>query len=714
MNILINTSNSANINRGNNSSKHSKIIFSLMWLWSAAISGIAQHKPDYPADLQQLQQNVIKNFLRDTVSVQSVEKLLTTLRTNGSFTTIDYTNLERGGWPVIEHLRNLQTLTRAYEQSGNLHHKKELLLKVLPALNYWLDNDFQNPNWWNPQIGVPKLLAPILITLESELTPVQLRLGIKILNRSAIGMGGQNKVWLSGNVLLKNLLLRNADSVQIAAASIREELKVSTDLGIQPDWSFHEHGAMLQFGNYGLHYLEDMIMWLDILNNTPFAFEVSKMNVLRNYVLNGMQWIVFKKTMDISASGRQLFKEEQVRKRTEFIHHLDQLQEIDPAFGNKYSAAKNYKNLIGDKHFWRSDFHVHRTPNYYFSIRLSSTRVRAYETANLENLRGYHTGSGMTLLYQTDEEYKDIYPFWDWKKLPGITMIQDTAALIVATAWGYTIDDDFVGGVSDGTNGVAALQYNRSGLKANKAWFMINDKIVCLGNGITAKTNDEVTTSINQTLLQGSVIVNNHGENKVVFGDSSVTNPRWVLHNNIGYIFPTGGNVNLATKSVTGSWHNVAHRYVDEPVSTNIFSLWLSHGSNPVNQQYAYSIIPNANATLMATLTKQKESTIINNDTLQAVVSTNGHIAGAVFYKAGKANIFGGVQVDQPCIVLLTKQSDKVLLSISDPTQKLTDIRFSIKGKYKSGSFSNGITTCNIKLPKGFEAGKSMQIILKQ
>jgi hypothetical protein len=101
------------------------------------------------------------------------------------------------------------------------------------GLNYWLDNDFQCPNWWYPEIGVPQVLAPVMILIEVELAPDQFEKGIKILNRSAIGMTGQNKVWQSGNVLLRNLLLKNEDTIRLAATSIQEELVVSTGEGVQ-------------------------------------------------------------------------------------------------------------------------------------------------------------------------------------------------------------------------------------------------------------------------------------------------------------------------------------------------------------------------------------------------------------------------------------------------------------------------------------------------
>ncbi len=691
--------------------------FFYCFIFLFVIIGSAYSKSDvtYPKELEQLHNNLISNFLQPTVDESKVENLLSTLDSKGAWTQIDYTDLERGGWPVLQHLYNLQTLAIAYQKSGTQYYKKEELSKKIHlALNYWLDNDFQNPNWWNPEIGVPKYLSPVLFAMESELSPEQFKKGIKILNRSKIRLAGQNKVWLSGNVLYKSLLLRNADSVAIAAEAIKGELAINR-LAIQPDYSFHEHGAMLQFGNYGLSFMRDMTMWIDIMNNTAFQFEKERVSLLRAYVLDGMQWVLWKKGLDIAASGRQLFKGAQIEKRNLMVGQLNEMKKLDSKYAEEYEKAKDVSSLVGNKYFWRSDFQVQRSKDYYFSLKLSSNRVRAYETANSENLQGYHLGSGMTLLYQTQNEYEDIFPFWNWKKLPGTTIIQDTSAIPVSNAWGYTIDDNFVGAVSDGENGMAVLQYNRGGLKANKSWFMFDDKIVCLGNGITAKTEFPVTTSINQTFLNGNILVKTDAGEKSVANEQEFTRLNWLLHDNIGYLFPTDAKVKLTAKNTIGSWYNVAHRYKDVSENADIFSLWIDHGKNPKNGNYAYILVPNATRAIMADLEANKPFKFVNLPNQQSVVSKNGNLAGIVFYAAGKSYVFGCVEVSKPCAVMLKKTDAGIAVSISDPSYQQKDIILKMKGNYEveNGLFESGNTTITISLPQGNEAGKTLTINLK-
>ena len=323
----------------------------------------AQLAADYPADLIQLHKNVWTEILSETMDTEKVQPLCDLLNEQGAWPTIDYTSKQRGQWPTVEHLTNLRTLALAYQMPGSsFYHDQKLLASFHLALNYWLANDFQCPNWWYPGIGVPMSFTPSLILMEKELSAQQLAKGIQILDRSKIGMTGQNKIWLSGNVLLRSLLSRDDATIRQAAQAIQEEMKVSLGEGIQPDGSFHQHGPQIQFGNYGLAYVGNMIKWVRILRNTPFSFNESKLAILRNYLLEGQQWITWKNQLDISACGRQLFVNAQTGKAHNLANSIHQMETVDPSYAETYKKANRSENLTGNKHFWRSDFQVQRHP----------------------------------------------------------------------------------------------------------------------------------------------------------------------------------------------------------------------------------------------------------------------------------------------------------------------------------------------------------------
>jgi chondroitin AC lyase len=693
------------------------IFYAFLFLIAICIAGCHQSEVVYSENLIQLHKNVVADILSEPAELDSVEKYLAALKVDGSWPEIDYNSKERGGWPPRNHISKLLAIAKGYQTKGTkFYHKKAVSEKIHLGLNYWLENDFQCPNWWYPEIGVPQVLAPVMILMETELSAEQFEKGIRILNRSAIGMTGQNKVWQSGNVLLRNLLLKNEDTIRMAATSIQEELVVSTGEGVQPDWSYHQHGPQLQFGNYGLAYVGDMIKWISILRNTPFQFDETKVTILRNYLLEGQQWVTWKNIYDISSCGRQLFPNAQETKAESLARFLIKMEKIDPEFAVEYQKANQYQNLSGNRHFWRSDIQIQRTPEYYFSVKMCSERVIGAESCNSENIQGYYMGDGATFLYQTQEEYNDIFPFWDWKKIPGTTVHQDNDTLPVLTARGYRIESDFVGGVSDGQNGIAVMDYNRDGLKARKSWFMFNDIIVCLGAGISSSEGIPVATSVNQSFLKGKVTINTSDGEKLAGEAEELKNPGWIIHDNIGYIFPSGGNLKLETREVSGSWNWVASRYPEEIIKAGIFKLWFDHGTNPKAETYQYILIPNASKQKMDELESDKPFNIRNEKEIQEVISTDGEIAGFVFYKPGKTGAFGGIEVDNPCLVMIKNQTNGLWVSVADPTQLTGEINLTLNERFsgENALVQSGKTKIKVILPKGEEAGKSFIIQLKR
>jgi chondroitin AC lyase len=670
----------------------------------------------YPNDLVQLHRNVVSYILDEFENENQINTLLETLSDQGTWPHIDYPSKTRGAWSPRTHLGNLQDLVRAYQSpSSALYQKKRVSTKIHAALNHWLDNDFTSPNWWHPEIGTPMLLAPILILMENELSEEQKQKGFMILNRSEMGMTGQNKVWLAGNVLLKSLLLHHTDTINMAAVSIQEELVVSLNEGVQPDGSYHQHGPQLQFGNYGLSYIGDMIKWITILRDTPFAFDENRITVLRNYLLDGQQWITWKGQMDISACGRQLFIDSPESKAKSLSGHFKNMEILDPTFSYKYQSANDYTSLSGNKHFWRSDIQIQRSPDYYFSIKMCSERVIGAESCNAENIQGYYMGDGATFLYQTGEEYRNIFPFLDWKKIPGTTVQQDDKTLPVLTARGYRIESDFVGGVSDGKNGIATLDYNRNGLKAHKSWFMFDDKMVCLGTEISSGEGLEVTTSVNQTFLNGPVIVKTGAEEKEM-EEGNIKDPKWILHDQVGYSFPEGGSLQLGAPANEGSWNWVARRYPEDRIQNNLFKLWFSHGINPVKAAYIYVLIPGADKSILSQMEDALPFQILNTKHLQEVVTSDGDLAGVVFYMAGASDIFGGLTVSEPCLVMLKKHGNDLEVSVADPTQQLDEIKITMHGIYSgdNAQVENGKTHVTIGLPRQGEAGKTVSFSLKK
>jgi chondroitin AC lyase len=178
------------------------------------------------------------------------------------------------------------------------------------------------------------------------------------------------------------------------------------------------------------------------------------------------------------------------------------------AFSARLQRRENAAPFTGNKQFWCSDFMAHRRKGFYTSVKMLSDRMLNGEEVNHEGKKSQHLSDGVNLLYLTGDEYKDIFPVWDWTKLPGITAIQGTLEIGGKNPIHARGATAFAGGVSDGEYGMAAMDLARGNLTAKKAWFFFDDGYLCLGADIhlAGDVKHSVATDVNQTLLGGNVL----------------------------------------------------------------------------------------------------------------------------------------------------------------------------------------------------------------
>jgi chondroitin AC lyase len=633
------------------------------------------------------------------------------LKADGSWPDLDYASADRSAWLPHNHCNRMLSMAMAVAGGIDVSadDRQRLLDSVHRAFRFWIRHDFQCPNWWENEIGIPKLIGTCALLLGDNLAPDEYAYATETsLARYGIGKAGQNKVWLAGNALMLGLLKGDEALVNEAATTIWGEVRVSTDEGIQPDYSFHQHGPQEQLGNYGLAFAGEICRWGIVLRGTPWALPDAKLEIFRHYLLDGENWVSWRGATDISARGRHFLEHKPLNKPTGTAWVMEEASVFDPGSAPAYQAfiARNQpgaaNDLVGNKYFWRSDYMVHRTGQFAATLKMSSKRVVGTELVNSENLSGYYLGDGALYLYQSGDEYADIFPVWDWRKIPGVTCAQTELPAFKTTAVQTdvpglefktsSVPSDFVGGVSDGTHGCAALDYVQDGVVAKKAWFFGANSVVCLGAGIGGEASAPIVTTINQCMLRGSIRLQQKGKVKSLKTTSGTTraNVEWVEHDGWRYVFPGGCTAHLKAGRVTGNWKQVFinPETPKEDVTSNVFTLWLDHGNAPDHASYAYIIMPAGENTTAAVVANAPE--------VQAVQIEQG-IFGVVFWVSGKVNLPGGllVWVDQPCIVLV--DTEKHAAWVSDPTQKLASIRLQV-----------GERAQTIALPTGGDAGKSV------
>ena len=532
----------------------------------------------------------------------------------------------------------MASMARAYRMPGSRwHDDAELRTKILLALDFWLRNDFRNVEWWQDQIGTQERLGVTLLLMDEFLSPQQRAAAVKIMQRSKIGdKTGANLLWMAGNQIVWGCIAGQSEPVAEAYRRIADEIRITPDgeEGIKADEGFFQHGQQLYSGGYGMSFTDSCARLAYVAQGTRFALPPEKVKILIDYVLEGQRWMVRGSTFDYSGVGREICRRNKDAKALR--QPCLRLESVCPERRDELAAFAqclddgSTDGPLGNRHFWKCDLMVHRRDAFYASVKMLSPRIISSECTRGEGLRSQHLSDGVTFLYRNGKEYVNIFPVWDWRRLPGITCIHtdkplippellvppenptheegDQFAIRLNKAVGSRGTRDFVGGVSDGTCGMAAMDFARGPLAAKKAWFFFDREIVCLGAGITSLADDPVLTSINQCLLRGPVTVSDGQQTTaIVRGRRELHGACWVHHDDIGYIVPEKADVVVAAEKQKGDWHDIVMAHRSEPAADDVFSLWIDHGKEVFADKYDYIIVPAVDLDAMEALRRTRQ-----------------------------------------------------------------------------------------------------------
>jgi chondroitin AC lyase len=360
---------------------------------------------------------------------------------------------------------------------------------------------------------------------------------------------------------------------------------------------------------------------------------------------------------------------------------------------------------------------------------------------NREGIYNHHRGDGTNHLAIKGDEYLNIWPMYDWQKIPGTTILQkpELPSEREIQKFGVT---EFVGAVSDGLYGTVAFDFISAHdfTKARKSWFFFDHEYVCLGAGIVARSRYPVVTTLEQSLLKGGVTVGTgQSSSTLSSGEHELTGIDWVYHNGVGYCFPETSDVQLSNKRESGTWYDINKQWHSskEPENKDVFKLWIDHGVRPQGRPgglrhgsmlekdvtYAYMVVPHADLENMDD--DRGIEILANNRLIQAVLNTKLGLCQAVFYEAGELEISDNmvISLDSPGAVLveLSDEADGQSvekITVADPSRKLGCIHLKISGKVlvnaenaRSGFDSEkSMSEITIQLPRGPYAGQSVTI----
>jgi chondroitin AC lyase len=312
---------------------------------------------------------------------------------------------------------------------------------------------------------------------------------------------------------------------------------------------------------------------------------------------------------------------------------------------------------------------------------------------------------------QHGQEFVDLFPVWDWQRIPGTTNEYANQLTGNPRRQGTT---EFVGGVSDGYYGAAACDFARGDLVARKSWFFLDRQIVCLGAGISSKSNSPVITTVNQCRLQGDVLLGRAESTQLLEqGQRPATDVDYVWHDKVAYLFPEPASLNIQNQTVSGSWQRANHRYPDKKVKDDLFTVWIDHEIRPHGARYAYIVAPGTEPDQVEELRNQMALRIVSNtEQVQAIEETDLRLIAAAFYEAGKLHIDADleVQVDIPCLLLIKRNGEKVSLTVSNPCNTGGHVRVGLLHP----SVPSKSRSVSIEFPTGVRAGSSVTRVIDE
>lgn len=656
-------------------------------------------------------------------AARAAQDYMNTIQTDGSWADIDYAHKARSRWHTAEHVSRISTMTLAYaDQKSALKDNTELLEKTLAALDYWLEKDFQNPNWWWNQIGIPRSLGVPLLILEDSLSAEQKAKAVALMKRSKWDKWtGQNLTWGATIQIMRGCIENNPEVVADAYKRLYEEIRVFPPgkESIQVDYSFHQHGSQLYSGGYGRGFAQDNARFHYYARETQFAAPKEVLDVLVHYLLDGQQWMVRGTVYDHSVVGREITRSGS--NAAGIGDAAAMMAQLPTERSNELADfAQRMKTgtppFSGNRHFWRSDYMAHHRPEYFSSVRMTSNRNIRSEICNDEGRKSHHLADGVCYLYKTGEEYRNLFPVWDWERVPGITcrLTQDWSGKVNAKG-----ETAFVGGVSDGTYGLAAMDFKRDGLIARKAWAFFEDEVIWLGCDINDATAAPVITSINQCHLKGTVATSTETELSQQT-QLTLNGPGWIWHNRVGYVFPEPCNLQVSNKSQSGSWADIGTGSTKEETH-EVFSCWIDHGENPENASYVCRVYPEIEKQSIAGCLSSHDTVVVaNTPEQQTVFNEKINLLMAAFYMPGSVAYADGqtLEVNEPCLVLVRETSDKLFITVSNPCNKALEVQCIFNCNLAGEgceAIADNKTRVTFLLPDGNHAGSSItQCVQKQ
>ncbi len=636
--------------------------------------------------------NRYKEFLYKTDSTYQSFKDSPALSDSGRWADLNYSDNQPTRWQLLIPLTRLKAMALAWnDKSSVYYHDPSIKKKMELVLDDWFKHRYISKNWWHNEIGVPQKFRDIIILMRDSLDEVRIRKSMQVLAQHRVKGTGANLIWSADLGLHYGVLINNPNLIKKCRDTILSVIKITSGEGIQQDYSFHQHGKRLQMYQYGRSYLFENLRLAWQLKDLSYAFPESGLKILGDFIFEGWQWMArgihtVPGTMDRAASRRQALHAADLRTYLPILYDLfpGRKAEISKLEFNQNNAA----SPEGYRYFPFSDFTAVHRKEFSFFLKTISTRTLATESINEENLKGELLNAGDTYFISNGTEYYNLLPFWDWDRIPGITNFSGDRKNKIRTK-------PFTGNVSDGTNGLAVMDYelvkNEQFLGAKKFYASWKNVTVILTALKTRQLRSYPFTAMDQSRLNGPVTINNVG-NTLDEGTHSFVETKWVHHHNFLYFPLSDDRLGIEIKKIMSRWSLINKAGPSNAESETVFLPTLTH----YQLNTGYAVIYEPDVKKAAAYFASPSWKLLRNDTIaQSVQFADSTIMTAI-YQPGSTTISENLEINTSRPLLIYMKDG---IYVSDPAHGKGKVRFAInRRQYTANLKGNGESVAAILL----------------
>lgn len=640
----------------------------------------------------------------------------------------------------------LSAMAAAYSTFGTtLYQNAALLADIISGMDWMYANRYTMSvpvrgydNWYDWQISSPLSINRITTMLYSNLTATQISDWQAVISRQTLALAanntGANRIWTCYIMITGGILTKDSSKITAGVNGISPVLDyVTSGEGYYKDGSFLQHTALIPYnGGYGVSLLDNLTQVMYIVAGSTWDIKDPDLSNVYQWIYDAYEPLFYRDSMPDMVNGRNIARIANDSAGQTSMGGLGSAvvrlayAAPNPADAARYkSMVKQWMNeagsatpyaslgsiqiiaqtkaimndpsiiargdLVLNKQYANMARTVHRRPGFTFGISMSNKASANYESLNGENLKGWHTGDGMTYLYNGDTtQYQDAFwPTVDSHRMPGTTVLKNSEPAAQQKNNSSWVGGTEVGGLY-GVTGMQVVAPDAS-LSAYKSWFMFDDEIVNLGAGIqspntgipveTIVDNRKLNSGGNNTLtVNGSAKVAAMGTEETLSGTNWAHLAGNAAGADMGYYFPGGATLKGLRETRTATWYSINNYFKDKTANPEYYqnytrsylSLRFDHGAAPTNGTYSYVLLPNKTAAEVSKYAGSPDITVLENSVnAQAVRENNLQVTGINFWQNATKTV-GSVTSNKKASVMLSTGENGIEVSVADPTKENT------------------------------------------